>query len=338
MRIGGTAPLRQADDGPGRFTIDVTIPYADAERNRALRAEWRRQGGELVPTPRLTLPQRLDGFYAAHIRQKKIVDHVIQEICTNQVVGQCRYADLIKTCFPLGGDARFTVAQETFNTGTGLICAGRNGAAWNWEVGSTAQMMVLLLPARDVCFPKGKQTIMAEQKMPAARLLLAHIQSWAGLCDELSPAASRAVHNATLELFHGLLNDKIVDDEQFSPALVRAAMEWMNTRLLDDPDLSPQTVAASLHVSVRTLHRAFANEAVSVMGYVREQRLKRARIELTATSLSVSEIAARWHFADISHFIKAYKKQFGQLPGDLRRSRQTHHLPPGSSRTGKIRW
>jgi AraC-like DNA-binding protein len=59
-------------------------------------------------------------------------------------------------------------------------------------------------------------------------------------------------------------------------------------------------------VSVRTLHRAFAGEAVSVMGYIRDQRLRHARTELTTTSLSASEIAARWHFTDISHFSRLF--------------------------------
>jgi AraC-like DNA-binding protein len=28
----------------------------------------------------------------------------------------------------------------------------------------------------------------------------------------------------------------------------------------------------------------------------------------------VSELAARWHFADSSHFVKAYKKRFAETP------------------------
>lgn len=272
-----------------------------------------------MPTPRMILPQRREGSYTARIRQQKMVDLVVQEIYTHPVAGQCRYDDVIKICFSLGGDARFTIAHETFTAGAGLIFASGNGTVWNWEVGSTAQLVALLLPAREVRFPKRKQTIMAEQDSPAARMLLAHLHSLAGLRDQLTPRVSWAARNATLELFHGLLDNRIIDDEQFSPTLVRAAMEWIDARLLDDTDLNPQSVAASLHVSARTLHRAFANEAVSVMGYVREQRLKHAQLELATTSLNVSEIAARWNFADISHFIRAYKKRFGELPSDIRR-------------------
>lgn len=50
------------------------------------------------------------------------------------------------------------------------------------------------------------------------------------------------------------------------------------------------------------------------MEYLRGRRLEGARTDLKATSLTVSEIAARWHFADSSHFVKAYKKRFGETP------------------------
>ncbi len=68
-------------------------------------------------------------------------------------------------------------------------------------------------------------------------------------------------------------------------------------------------------MSVRTLYGGFAQQATSsVMGYVRERRLERARVELVSTRLIVSELAARWHFADGSHFVKANKKHFGETP------------------------
>jgi AraC-like DNA-binding protein len=55
------------------------------------------------------------------------------------------------------------------------------------------------------------------------------------------------------------------------------------------------------------------------MGYVRERRPERAGAELMSTHLSVSEIAARWHFADSSHFVKACRRRFGETPTGRRR-------------------
>lgn len=111
------------------------------------------------------------------------------------------------------------------------------------------------------------------------------------------------------------MNDQVIDDAEVAPALVRAAMDWIESRLIADPDLDPRTIAASLGVSARTLCRASSPHApLPVMEYVRERRLERARTELLSTRLTVSEIAARWHFTDSSHFTKAYKGRFGQTP------------------------
>ena len=78
----------------------------------------------------------------------------------------------------------------------------------------------------------------------------------------------------------------------------------------------------ALHVSVRTLHRAFASVGQSVASYIRQRRLEEARLALTAPSncLSITELAAIWQFADGSHFTRAFKKRYGQTPAEYTRS------------------
>ena len=319
-----SAPSR-LDEAPGRFAVDIDVPYADQNRNHVLLSEWRRQGSELLPAPRLTLPRRSEGSYKVRIRQRNMLDLVVEDQYSDAVAGGTggvngHLEDRIVTHVTLRGKWRFASAQQTSTVGAGLLCVRRNDEPWDFEVDRGTQAIALVLPARDVCFPRSGRGITAEQNAPAARLLLAHLRNWADLSGDLGPAASQAARNATLELFHGLLNDQVIDDEQFSPALVRAAMEYIESRLLADPDLDPRSIATSLHVSVRTLYRAFAKEATSVMEYVRERRLERARAELTSTSSTVSEIAARWHFTDSSHFIRAYKKRFDETPTAHRHS------------------
>ena len=55
------------------------------------------------------------------------------------------------------------------------------------------------------------------------------------------------------------------------------------------------------------------------MGYVKERRLERARAEPLSSAMTVSELAARWHFTDSSHVIKSYGKRFGESPAADRR-------------------
>lgn len=111
---------------------------------------------------------------------------------------------------------------------------------------------------------------------------------------------------------------------------VRRAAE----RLLTDADLSPQVLADELHVSVRTLHRAFADTGESVGAYIRRRRLECARHELAVSwpRLSVSELAARYQFADGSHFIRLFKKQYGYPPSRWARVDEEPVIPPWSTK------
>ena len=91
---------------------------------------------------------------------------------------------------------------------------------------------------------------------------------------------------------------------------------------LADPDLSPTTLARELNVSVRTLHRAFATVEEPVAVYVRRRRSNERGLNWQRPSAwpDVSEVAARWQFADGSHFIRAFKKQCGETPAQFARS------------------
>lgn len=101
--------------------------------------------------------------------------------------------------------------------------------------------------------------------------------------------------------------------------LVRAAHDLVD-RLLTDPELTPALLAERLHVSLRTLHRAFASAGEPVAAFIRRRRLEEARGALgSATRRSVSEIAAHWQFSDTSHFIRTFRRRYGQTPAEYAR-------------------
>ncbi|MFE9454206.1 helix-turn-helix domain-containing protein [Streptomyces sp. NPDC006739] len=156
---------------------------------------------------------------------------------------------------------------------------------------------------------------------PAAQILMAHTSMVQKTVSDLSPAAAHASRNALLELAKGLVLDHFDDREPtFTPALAQAAKDLADARLTD-PGLSPAAIAAHLHVSVRTLQRAFTGLDESFSGYIRRRRLEEAAAALTAprSPLGVSEAAARWHFTDSSHFIRAFKKQYRVTPAQFAR-------------------
>lgn len=318
-------PAQHGDDGRNDFMVNITVPYADENRNHVLLSEWRRQGGEGLPVPPMRLPRHSEGSYTVRIRQRALFDFLVEDQCSDAVAGRTgglvdHRADGVVAHLTVRGEWRFASAHDSFTVRPGLLFVRDNEIPWDFEIDRGTRSLVLQLPAEDLrrSLP-GRQAFLVEQDAPAARLLLGYLDTWADLSPGLSLAVGRSARAAGLELFRGLLNDQVIDDEEFSAALARAAMNLIDERLLTDPDLDPGAIAASLHVSIRTLHRAFANEHASVMGYVREQRLERARAELLSSAATVSEIAARWHFADSSHFIKCYRRRFGESPAADRR-------------------
>jgi len=108
---------------------------------------------------------------------------------------------------------------------------------------------------------------------------------------------------------------------QPAPALTQAAKDLADSRLAE-PELSAAMLARELNVSVRTLQRAFSSAGESVTAYIRRRRLEEARLALSRPSgrVSVTELAARWQFADGSHFTRAFKKRYGRTPTDYARS------------------
>ncbi|MBG0850427.1 AraC family transcriptional regulator [Streptomyces spinoverrucosus] len=96
---------------------------------------------------------------------------------------------------------------------------------------------------------------------------------------------------------------------------------------LHDPGLTPTAIAAVHHISVSQLHRIFRERALAeggpstVMGYIRAQRLERARRDLADPALRtrpVGEIAHRWGFTHHVVFTRAFRAAYGIPPRDYR--------------------
>lgn len=110
----------------------------------------------------------------------------------------------------------------------------------------------------------------------------------------------------------------------FAPGLVdrRGGLRDAAVRVidshLDDPSLDGATVASVLHVSVRTLQRAFA-DGLSVSEEIRERRLRRARMLLAERpSVPIARIAHEVGFSSASHFSAHFRSRFGCTPTQWR--------------------
>jgi AraC family transcriptional activator of tynA and feaB len=101
-----------------------------------------------------------------------------------------------------------------------------------------------------------------------------------------------------------------------------AAVADIEEHLADD-DLAPAATARRLGVSVRWVHAQFAGREHSYAGTVRRLRLERARRDLCDPALRhlrVIDVAADAGFGDVTAFHRAFRRELGVTPGQVRSS------------------
>ncbi|MBD9500632.1 AraC family transcriptional regulator ligand-binding domain-containing protein [Pseudomonas sp. PDM17] len=91
-------------------------------------------------------------------------------------------------------------------------------------------------------------------------------------------------------------------------------------RLADNPGLDE--VAARLHMTPRTLHRALQRDGWTYSRIIEEHRRLLAVDLLQATASTIAEIADRLGFDEQSSFIRAFRRWYGATPGAYRMQRQ----------------
>jgi AraC family transcriptional activator of tynA and feaB len=90
---------------------------------------------------------------------------------------------------------------------------------------------------------------------------------------------------------------------------------------LSNPELNTAMISAGVGLSPRYINALFARENQSLMRYVLQHRLDRCHRDIANSprnGLTISNIAFRWGFNDLSHFSRVFRKQFGLSPRQFR--------------------
>ena len=129
-------------------------------------------------------------------------------------------------------------------------------------------------------------------------------------------ALAEIVDLARADLRDGSGSGAPLPDVEVRPE-VRAVLAHVALHFGDHLDLD--NLARAAHLSPKHLARCFRETlGVTPMAYVRRYRLTRAREQLVTTDLPVSRIATDTGFADLAHFSRAFRTQFGVSPRILR--------------------
>ncbi|MUZ62177.1 helix-turn-helix domain-containing protein [Agrobacterium vitis] len=100
--------------------------------------------------------------------------------------------------------------------------------------------------------------------------------------------------------------------------LSRSVIQFIGAHAAD-PTLTPAKAAQHFKISVRYVHRLLEESGETFSRLLLKRRLERCADDLRAeAAISISEIAFRWGFNDLSHFSKTFRHHFGVAPRDYR--------------------
>ena len=316
----------EADGLRGTFLLDTTVPGTAPRGFDSFRRGWEAQLGDGLPLATYS-PDTIADF-RVKLRVTRVLDAVIGDL---YAVSATRTGD------PPGGDqdlVEMHVLRHGAWTVSGLPDRGNATVpAGQFLLRHFVRQLPfarephtrelgLILPSATLGPLLGNRTLTGPEDSAEMRLLVAHTNMIQKTVTGLGPAGVHAAHLVLIELTKAVVKGRFDDVEpQLAPALVQAARDLADSRLADS-ELSPTMLARQLNVSLRTLQRAFATTDESMTAYIRRRRLEEARLALTTphSRLSVSKLAAHWQFADSSHFIRAFKKHYGQTPTEYARS------------------
>ncbi|MET8957947.1 AraC family transcriptional regulator [Streptomyces sp. NPDC004096] len=324
--------LSSSGEGAGfRTTMNLTASQIQQEKN--IFREW--EDGPFAHLTKVSIPHLAagNGFRFAATGQSfdELMSAKVYCDSLTGISGKQDEQDPIVVDFVSSGWLEFTGKKGTSRVEPGRLCIRDTSAPWEFSCGPEARLRVVTIPRKSLLahLRSGRalnRPFVADVGTPEVQFLLNILEviQQSGQDLDRSTTAQGMAADACAAILARMLSGRADDMAAFSNVTVEAAKSFIEKNIII-ADLSPSMIAQTLGVSLRTLHRSFAETDDSVMALVRRRRLQGAHDELlrTGSAISVSEIAARWHFSDASHFIRQFKSSYGASPAAyLRRFQQ----------------
>jgi len=126
-----------------------------------------------------------------------------------------------------------------------------------------------------------------------------------------------------------LLSPRLENHSDIQPHPKVAQCRELISAYLNNPDLSASDLARQVGCTADHLSRCFRRETgVSLIDYLRKERLSRACDLLQVPDLNISEIAWACGFNSLNYFVRSFRQCLGKSPGKYRRSLASNTNPP----------
>ncbi|MEP9417080.1 helix-turn-helix domain-containing protein [Gordonia sp. VNQ95] len=133
-------------------------------------------------------------------------------------------------------------------------------------------------------------------------------------------SSTDAIVDEVGDLVNAVLRRSLRTDRSPHHDLMRSALAEIDSRLTDQA-LGPADIAAALSISLRHLHRVFAEHDTTVSRTIRQRRLENCRRDIAADTgkvRSLQQISSRWGFGDLPVFSRSFKQEYGISPRQYR--------------------
>lgn len=235
---------------------------------------------------------------------------------------------LVTVVVPLEGSATLSLNKIEVPLEVGTFCAYHSCKLAHLTYHNPCRHLVATVPSvfmADRC-PEWKCDILLT--LPAAdgvgAMLSELIQSLSVHEECLTDSCRQASLELTLSLLIGAVRAQSESPEYAATRAQGFHKERIRNFALShlrDPELSISKIATGVGLSLRYIHRLFADEPLRLMQWVYEQRLMRCHRDLfdpEKLNRSISEIAYAWGFNSQAHFSRTFQARFGLTPSDVR--------------------
>jgi AraC family transcriptional activator of tynA and feaB len=303
-------------------TIEVDGPVTP-ERRR----EWSRAYASSKIADFAVIPKHATSFHG-RLRTRSLQDLLLIDVEADPFVTRwgtgspaARYIGISANTLPF--PERVVLGQRTELLAERPVDVWDGGMLVEAETLAPMAQTMLLVPKRALHMgedaPLVLDDVIDDRDAGSLRLLRSVLLAVAEEADGLGPLAAIAARNAIVDLLLSIGQDR----KPQAGAAVSESMRVSVLRWIDDHlhlgQIPPAKAAEQHGISVRSLHRLFADTGESFGALIRRRRLERARADLLRSDDMVLSIAMRWGYADASHFIAEFRRVHGTTPAAYRR-------------------
>jgi AraC family transcriptional activator of tynA and feaB len=199
-----------------------------------------------------------------------------------------------------------------------------------YEFPTNYQMMLVKIPRKTLLcrLPNAERlaAVKFSSTSPLGCLASSMVRSAVGLGLSGQSSSSAKVGSSLVDILTAAFETQLLDDNELvdrQAAILKRAKDYIRAHM-DDSELNVEMIARAVHVSSRTLSRAFAAEGISVIRWLWKERLSASHTTLSEGRVTqVADVALGCGFASGSHFSRMFKATYGVLPHTLLRVSNT---------------